>query len=152
MSPTRIPRSPLARFGLAAGGAVLAASTWASGLQGDGLLFDERLWREEVAASNDAGIDEGWYALAVTPDARGWLAERGYDPVFGARPLRRLIQSEIQDRLAMAILGGGVHDGDVVRVDVAADGSGLSLISEGPAPVPETDDEEEVIEAELLDD
>ncbi|MCH6230369.1 AAA family ATPase [Microbacterium sp. CFH 31415] len=88
--------------------------------------------------------------LAVTPDARGWLAERGYDPMFGARPLRRLIQSEIQDRLAMAILGGGVHDGDVVRVDVAADGSGLSLVSEGAAPVPEA--EEEVIEAELLED
>ncbi|MGL4255475.1 MAG: hypothetical protein ACRCSL_04020, partial [Microbacterium sp.] len=51
----------------------------------------------------------------------------------GARPLRRLIQSEIQDRLAMAILAGGVHDGDVVRVDVAADGSGLTLVSEGPA-------------------
>ncbi|WP_461472345.1 ATP-dependent Clp protease ATP-binding subunit [Microbacterium sp. HJ5] len=72
--------------------------------------------------------------LAVTPDARAWLAERGYDPVFGARPLRRLIQSEIQDRLAMAILGGGVHDGDTVRVDVAADGSGLTLVSEGPSP------------------
>ncbi|WP_137844564.1 AAA family ATPase [Microbacterium sp. 2FI] len=70
-------------------------------------------------------------SLAVTPDARTWLAERGYDPVFGARPLRRLIQSEIQDSLAMAILGGGVRDGDVVRVDVAADGSGLTLVSEG---------------------
>ncbi|MGK3951724.1 ATP-dependent Clp protease ATP-binding subunit [Microbacterium sp. I2] len=92
-------------------------------------------------------------ALAVTPDARAWLAERGYDPVFGARPLRRLIQSEIQDRLAMAILGGGVRDGDVVRVDVAADGSGLTLVSEGPAPSPEVPaDEDEVIEAELLDD
>jgi len=90
-------------------------------------------------------------ALAVTPDARAWLAERGYDPAFGARPLRRLIQSEIQDRLAMAILGGGVHDGDVVRVDVAADGSGLSLVSEGPAPAPEAT-EDDVIEAELLDD
>ena len=70
---------------------------------------------------------------AVTPDARAWLAERGYDPMFGARPLRRLIQSQIQDRLAMAILGGGVHDGDVVRVDVAADGSELALTSAGPA-------------------
>ena len=72
--------------------------------------------------------------LAVTPDARAWLAERGYDPAFGARPLRRLIQSEIQDRLAMAILSGGVHDGDLVRVDVAADGSSLVLTSSGPRP------------------
>ncbi|MBW1639915.1 AAA domain-containing protein [Microbacterium resistens] len=86
--------------------------------------------------------------LAVTPDARSWLAERGYDPVFGARPLRRLIQTEIQNRLATALLSGGVRDGDVVRVDMAADGSGLVLTSEGPAPVPGDDD---VIEAELLD-
>ena len=43
-------------------------------------------------------------ALAVTPDARAWLAERGYDPIYGARPLRRLMQSEIDDRLAMALL------------------------------------------------
>ncbi|MFE7845676.1 ATP-dependent Clp protease ATP-binding subunit [Microbacterium sp. NPDC057407] len=89
--------------------------------------------------------------LAVTPDARAWLAERGYDPVFGARPLRRLIQSEIQDRLAMAILGGGVHDGDIVRVDVAADASGLTLVSEGPAPAPEVPDDDDVIEAVLED-
>ncbi|MCR2793335.1 AAA family ATPase [Microbacterium sp. zg.Y625] len=88
--------------------------------------------------------------LAVTPDARAWLAERGYDPLFGARPLRRLIQSEIQDRLAMAILGGGVRDGDLVRVDVAADGSSLVLTSAGPADTPTADDD--VIEAELLDD
>nr|WP_315268638.1 AAA family ATPase [Microbacterium lemovicicum] len=87
--------------------------------------------------------------LAVTPDARAWLAERGYDPLFGARPLRRLIQSEIQDRLAMAILGGRVHDGDVVRVDVAADGSTLALTSDGPgAPAPD----DNVIEAILEED
>ncbi|MBW9095726.1 AAA family ATPase [Microbacterium jejuense] len=88
--------------------------------------------------------------LAVTPDARAWLAERGYDPVFGARPLRRLIQSEIQDRLAMALLSGGVRDGDVVRVDVAADGSQLVLTSDGPSSSAAADDD--VIEAELLDD
>lgn len=87
--------------------------------------------------------------LAVTPDARAWLAERGYDPLFGARPLRRLIQSEIQDRLAMALLSGGVHDGDVVRVDVAVDGSQLVLTSSGPTPPEESNDD--VIEAELLD-
>jgi len=91
-------------------------------------------------------------SLAVTPDARAWLAERGYDPVFGARPLRRLIQSEIQDRLAMALLSGGVRDGDVVRVDVAADGSSLVLTSDGPAAAEAAADDDDVIEAELLDD
>lgn len=96
--------------------------------------------------------------LAVTPDARAWLAERGYDPIFGARPLRRLIQSEIQDRLAMALLSGGVHDGDIVRVDVAADGSGLVLTSAGAAPDERADasasgaSDADVIEGDLLDD
>ncbi len=88
--------------------------------------------------------------LAVTPDARTWLAERGYDPVFGARPLRRLIQSEVQNRLATALLSGGVHDGDTVRVDLAADGTGLALTAEKPETTPEPDDDD-VIEAELLD-
>ena len=87
--------------------------------------------------------------LAVTPDARAWLAERGYDPMFGARPLRRLIQSEVQNKLATALLSGNVHDGDTVRVDVAADGAGLVLTSTTPDPEPEEDD---VIEAELLED
>ncbi|MFE7198247.1 ATP-dependent Clp protease ATP-binding subunit [Microbacterium oxydans] len=91
--------------------------------------------------------------LAVTPDARAWLAERGYDPMFGARPLRRLIQSEVQNKLATALLSGNVHDGDTVRVDVAADGMGLVLTSTTPQPEPETDsDEDDVIEAELLED
>ena len=73
--------------------------------------------------------------LAVTPDARGWLASRGYDPIYGARPLRRLMQKEIDDRLARAILSGEVRDGSAVRVDVAADGSGLALavMAEGGA-------------------
>ena len=71
--------------------------------------------------------------LAVTPDARAWLAERGYDPVFGARPLRRLIQTEIQDRLARAILSGGVRDGDPVRVDVAAAGDELTVTRDAAA-------------------
>jgi ATP-dependent Clp protease ATP-binding subunit ClpB len=86
--------------------------------------------------------------LAVTPDARSWLAARGYDPMFGARPLRRLIQSEVQNKLATALLSGGVHDGDSVRVDMAADGTGLVLTS--ATPEPEVDDDD-VIEAELLD-
>jgi ATP-dependent Clp protease ATP-binding subunit ClpB len=56
--------------------------------------------------------------LAVTPEARRWLAERGYDPLYGARPLRRLMQREIDDRLARSLLGGTIRDGDTVRVDV----------------------------------
>ncbi len=65
--------------------------------------------------------------LAVTPDARTWLAERGYDPVYGARPLRRLMQHEIDDALARAILSGTIADGDVVRVDVAPDREKLAV-------------------------
>jgi ATP-dependent Clp protease ATP-binding subunit ClpB len=65
--------------------------------------------------------------LAVTPDARAWLAERGYDPIYGARPLRRLMQTEIDDRLATALLGGSIRDGDTVLVDIAEDGDSLSV-------------------------
>ncbi|MGN7191863.1 MULTISPECIES: ATP-dependent Clp protease ATP-binding subunit [unclassified Curtobacterium] len=65
--------------------------------------------------------------LAVTPAARTWLAERGHDPVYGARPLRRLMQRQIDDQLARAILAGDVRDGDTVRVDVADGGDGLTV-------------------------
>ncbi len=60
--------------------------------------------------------------LAVTPEAEDVLARDGFDPAFGARPLKRLIQREIGDRLAVAILDGKVADGDDVVVDVGADG------------------------------
>ncbi|MET0480933.1 MAG: AAA family ATPase, partial [Mycetocola sp.] len=63
-------------------------------------------------------LQERRLELAVTPDARSWLAERGYDPIYGARPLRRLMQNEIDDRLATAILDGTVRDGNTVRVDL----------------------------------
>jgi ATP-dependent Clp protease ATP-binding subunit ClpB len=65
--------------------------------------------------------------LAVTPDARTWLAERGYDLAYGARPLRRLMQREIDDQLARAILSGAITDGEVVRVDVAPSGDALTV-------------------------
>lgn len=70
--------------------------------------------------------------LAVTPVARLWLADNGYDPVYGARPLRRLMQKEIDDRLAKALLGGVIHDGDTVKVDLAEDKSGLSVAPFSP--------------------
>nr|WP_203665707.1 ATP-dependent chaperone ClpB [Streptomyces parvus] len=60
--------------------------------------------------------------LDVTPEALAWLAQEGNDPAYGARPLRRLIQTAIGDRLAKEILSGEVRDGDTVRVDRAEDG------------------------------
>ena len=59
--------------------------------------------------------------LTVTPEAREWLSLTGYDPVYGARPLRRLVQKAIGDRLARALLSGEVRDGDEVVVDRVGD-------------------------------
>ncbi|MEU6309685.1 ATP-dependent chaperone ClpB [Streptomyces sp. NPDC047014] len=60
-------------------------------------------------------------ALDVTPAALAWLAEKGNDPAYGARPLRRLIQTAVGDRLAKEILSGEIRDGDTVRVDTAGE-------------------------------
>ncbi|KRB47450.1 ATP-dependent chaperone ClpB [Terrabacter sp. Root181] len=65
--------------------------------------------------------------LEVTDGARQWLAARGYDPAYGARPLRRLVQREIGDRLARGLLSGEVRDGSTVAVGVAPDGETLVL-------------------------
>jgi ATP-dependent Clp protease ATP-binding subunit ClpB len=70
--------------------------------------------------------------LAVTDEAKAWLAHKGYDPVFGARPLKRLIQREIQDPLALALLEGRYSDGDTVTVDAPdAEGSSDKAMSAG---------------------
>jgi ATP-dependent Clp protease ATP-binding subunit ClpB len=63
--------------------------------------------------------------LVVSDAAKVYLAERGYDPVFGARPLKRTIQRGLQDPLAMFILNGSVREGDTVYVDVSEDGESL---------------------------
>ncbi len=63
--------------------------------------------------------------LTVTPAAREWLALAGYDPLYGARPLKRLVQTEIGDRLARALLSGQLRDGAEVVVDVEPDRGGL---------------------------
>ncbi|WP_406267618.1 ATP-dependent chaperone ClpB [Nocardia sp. NBC_00881] len=63
--------------------------------------------------------------LDVSDSARFWLAVRGYDPVYGARPLRRLIQQAIGDTLAKELLAGEITDGDAVKVTVSPDGDGL---------------------------
>jgi ATP-dependent Clp protease ATP-binding subunit ClpB len=71
--------------------------------------------------------------LEVTPQARELLAEQGYDPVYGARPLKRVIQRELQNRIALDLLEGNFNEGDTIRVE--RDGQNLTLVH--PSPVPE---------------
>jgi ATP-dependent Clp protease ATP-binding subunit ClpB len=71
--------------------------------------------------------------LDVTPEAREWLALTGFDPVYGARPLRRLIQTAIGDKLARALLAGEITDGDTVRVDLDEAADSLTLHAVNPA-------------------
>jgi ATP-dependent Clp protease ATP-binding subunit ClpB len=72
-------------------------------------------------------LDDRRITLDVSDAAKRWLVDRGFDPIYGARPLRRLVQTAIGDQLAKAILSGEVHDGSTVRID--ADGDELSLKS-----------------------
>jgi ATP-dependent Clp protease ATP-binding subunit ClpB len=73
--------------------------------------------------------------LTVTPEALEWLALTGFDPVYGARPLRRLIQSAIGDKLARALLAGEVADGDTVVVDLDEPTDSLTVRAQRPAGV-----------------
>jgi ATP-dependent Clp protease ATP-binding subunit ClpB len=72
-------------------------------------------------------LEQRRLTLQVSEPAKQWLAQRGFDPQYGARPLRRLIQKVIGDQLAKLLLAGEVHDGDVVPVNVAPDGNSLVL-------------------------
>lgn len=90
----------------------------------DDLIVFDPLTRDELAHIVDIQVKavadrltERRITLNVTKSAREWLADRGYDPAFGARPLRRLVQSEVGDQLARMLLSGAVHDGDTVLVD-----------------------------------
>ncbi len=59
--------------------------------------------------------------LDLAPDAVDWLADKGYDPAYGARPLKRVMQKELQDPLAEKILGGDIRDGQAVKVTAGSD-------------------------------
>ena len=78
---------------------------------------------QEVAAR----LRDRRISLDVSEDATRWLAAEGFDPLYGARPLKRLVQKEIGDGLARLILRGEVQDGQRVRVAAGADGDGLAL-------------------------
>ncbi|MFI5724286.1 ATP-dependent chaperone ClpB [Streptomyces cyaneofuscatus] len=89
-----------------------------SALDGDELAHIAKLQVDRLAAR----LADRRLTLDVTPEALAWLAEEGNDPAYGARPLRRLIQTAIGDRLAKEILSGEIRDGDTVRVDRAEGG------------------------------
>ena len=102
----------------------------------DVVIFDA-LSKEELGFIVDLNIDrlskrleDKRLTLGVTPAARLWLAEHGYDPVYGARPLRRLMQKEIDDRLANMLLAGEVSEGKLIKVEVSPEGTALQLATE----------------------
>ncbi|SMQ86356.1 ATP-dependent Clp protease ATP-binding subunit ClpB [Devosia lucknowensis] len=99
----------------------------------DEILLFHRLGREHMGNIVDIQfsrleklLKDRDISLALTPKAREWLANEGYDPAYGARPLKRVIQRAVQDELAEEILSGAVSDGNRVVVD--ADDSGIVLL------------------------
>ena len=95
----------------------------------DDILLFHRLRREEIGAIVEIQLkrlqkllEERKITLNIDEKARSWLADRGYDPTYGARPLKRIIQRALQDPLAELILSGAVKDGDKVHVTAGADG------------------------------
>jgi ATP-dependent Clp protease ATP-binding subunit ClpB len=102
----------------------------------DEILLFHRLGREHMGSIVDIQfgrleklLKDRDISLELTPKAREWLANEGYDPAYGARPLKRVIQREVQDGLAEEILSGKVSDGERVVVD--ADDDGILLLPGG---------------------
>ena len=95
----------------------------------DELVIFEPLSREQIGEIVEIQLNRVSDRLAdrnielrITPAAREWLGNRGYDPVYGARPLKRLVQREVLDSLAMKLLNGELHDGEVVTIDASPAG------------------------------
>jgi ATP-dependent Clp protease ATP-binding subunit ClpB len=95
----------------------------------DEIVLFRRLSRSDMAAIVDIQLErlrkllkDRNVTIEVDQSAREWLAEAGYDPVYGARPLKRVIQRNLQDRLAGLLLEGAIKDGDTVHVTASADG------------------------------
>ena len=98
----------------------------------DEVLLFRRLSRGDMGAIVDiqiarlkAMLQERHLTLDLEPSGQEWLAQEGYDPVYGARPLKRVIQRELQNRLAQMILDGSLGEGDIIRV--TGDRLGLKL-------------------------
>ena len=94
----------------------------------DGLNPEELVQIVDIQLNQlDKRLAQRRLQLEVSLPAKKWLAHRGFDPVYGARPLRRLVQQAIGDQLAKMLLAGDVHDGDTVPVNVSPDGDSLIL-------------------------
>jgi ATP-dependent Clp protease ATP-binding subunit ClpB len=100
----------------------------------DDIVVFSALTRDELSQIVEINIDRLLKRLAskriqlgVTPTARSWLADKGWDPIYGARPLRRLMQQQIDDKLANMVLAGSIREGETVKVDLSTDGSELTL-------------------------
>jgi ATP-dependent Clp protease ATP-binding subunit ClpB len=99
----------------------------------DEVILFHRLHREHMASIVDIQIDrlrelleDRKIKLDLTDSARKWIADKSYDPAYGARPLKRVIQKELQDPLAEQILAGEVQDGSTITVTAGADGLELN--------------------------
>jgi ATP-dependent Clp protease ATP-binding subunit ClpB len=104
----------------------------------DEIILFHRLKREQMGAIVDIQIarlqkllDERKLTIELSSEARDWLADKGYEPAYGARPLKRAIQKSLQDPLAEKILAGEIKDGEKIRVGVS--GAALSFDTKGKA-------------------
>jgi ATP-dependent Clp protease ATP-binding subunit ClpB len=111
----------------------------------DDLVVFSALAKDELARIARLQIDrlakrlaERRLSLEITEEALAWLADEGNDPAYGARPLRRLVQTAIGDRLAREILSGEIKDGDTVRVDTFGDGLIVGPATPDPADLGKT--------------
>ncbi len=105
----------------------------------DEIILFHRLRREDMAAIVDIQfgrleklLHDRKIILDLDPKARAWLADKGYDPVYGARPLKRVIQKAVQDQLAEMILGGEIHDGTTVPIKAGRNGLLIGAMAEEP--------------------
>ena len=95
----------------------------------DEIVIFEPLRREQMSHIVDIQIthlqkllEDRKIAITLDAKARDWLAEKGYDPAYGARPLKRVIQKSVQDPLAELILSGKIKDGEKVKISAGRDG------------------------------
>jgi ATP-dependent Clp protease ATP-binding subunit ClpB len=95
----------------------------------DEIILFHRLKRDQMGRIVDIQLErlqklleDRKIAIVLDPKAREWLADKGYDPAYGARPLKRTIQKAVQDPLAELILAGKIKDGEKIKISVGRDG------------------------------